>query len=72
MSEQHLAAHRLLAAALEMQALLTEETDGTHLWQMIRTVVSNARAIEIGIAIKDMFGPEYANSPLTTPSDFLR
>lgn len=46
MSKKHEAARRLLAAAQEMQALLTPETDGTHLWNMIRTVVLNARVFE--------------------------
>jgi hypothetical protein len=54
MSEKHQAAFRLLQAAHQMRAMLTEETDGTHVWQMIRTVVSNARAIEMSIAI-DVF-----------------
>ena len=52
MSEKHRAAFRLLQAAHQMRAMLTEETDGTHIWQMIRSIVSNARAIELSVAIE--------------------
>lgn len=51
MSEKHEVAKQLLKAAEKMRDLLTEETDGTHVWQMIRTVVSNARAIEMSVAL---------------------
>ena len=51
MSEKHDAAKRLLAAAEQMRDLLTEQTDGTHIWQMMRTIVGNARAIELSVAM---------------------
>ena len=51
MSEKHEVAKQLLKAAEKMRDLLTEEADGTHVWQMIRTIVGNARAIEMSIAL---------------------
>ena len=47
MSEKHQAACRLLQAAREMQALLTEETDGTLLCEIARNHASNAKLIEL-------------------------
>ena len=47
MSDKHDAAKRLLAAAREMHALLTPETDGTLIWEMARTSASHARVIEL-------------------------
>lgn len=47
MSEKHEAAKRLLAAAQEMHALLTPETDGTLLCEFARISASNARVMEL-------------------------
>ena len=71
MSEKHEVAKQLLKAAEKMRDLLTEEADGTHVWQMMRTIVGNARVIELSVAMDvpddmpdkdetddDMFDPE--------------
>lgn len=47
MSEKHEAACRLLQAAKEMQSLLTEETDGTHICSHARASVLHAKIIEL-------------------------
>ena len=57
MSEKHQAACRLLQAAQEMQALLTEETDGTHICSHARASVLHARVIEL-VARPDLPEPE--------------
>ena len=47
MSEKHQAACRLLQAAQEMQALLTEETDGDGVCSHVRASVLRAKVIEL-------------------------
>lgn len=47
MSEKHEAAKRLLRAAEEMQALLTEETDGEGICSHTRASVLHAKVIEL-------------------------
>ena len=47
MSEKHEAAKRLLQAAQEMQALLTEETDGDGICSHARASVLHAKVIEL-------------------------
>ena len=47
MSEKHQAACRLLQAAQEMQALLTEETDGDGICSHSRASVLHAKVIEL-------------------------
>lgn len=47
MSEKHQAACRLLQAAQEMQALLTEETDGDGVRHHARAIVLHAKVIEL-------------------------
>ena len=47
MSEKHQAACRLLQAAQEMQALLTEETDGDGVCSHARASVLHAKVIEL-------------------------
>ena len=47
MSEKHQAAQRLLQAAQEMQALLTEETAGDGLCGHARASVFHAKVIEL-------------------------
>ena len=47
MSEKHEAAKRLLQAAEQMQALLTEETDGDGICSHARASVLHAKVIEL-------------------------
>ena len=57
MSDKHEAAKRLLQAAQQMHALLTEETDGTHICSHTRASVLHAKVIEL-VARPDTQDPE--------------